>query len=170
MDNDNGDWSDFVGPFEDLQKANGSPTAGCHGWQCLPALQWSNHLINSAPGQRLLQSANHAARVLQPMLSSAHYLQSKGKLARDRCPDVVSTVDTLVRAGADRLARDLTADLEPVRDIIATLRNISSTGMPEASWSKHVDAGAPLQGVRVQHRGFGKGDGATHLDEMQAAR
>ncbi|KAI7845122.1 hypothetical protein COHA_001327 [Chlorella ohadii] len=80
VDNTKGDWSDFVGPFADLQ-------------------QW------------------------------------RAKLARDRCPDVVTSVNSSIWEGAYSLADELKADLEDVKEGIAQMRNIvRAGGMPQASF------------------------------------
>lgn len=82
-----------------------------------------------------------------PSLISQCVHQWRAKLARDRCPEVVASVNSSIWEGAFSLAEDLKAELEDVKDIIGTLRKIvAMRGMPPASaWPAHLGAASDHQ-------------------------
>lgn len=60
--------------------------------------------------------------------------RARALLNQQRCPDVVSSVKNAIEAAAASLFTELKENLQDVRAIIDTLRNITSTGgMPRVS-------------------------------------
>lgn len=85
-----------------------------------------------------LCTARHCAGKLTPATLHASALlcprQGRGRLNRDACPAVVTSVESALKDGTAELAQELAAELKDVKDTIDTLRKIVRIGgMPAVS-------------------------------------